>query len=214
MNSMCESSSHQLAKRSIGDVSRLVFPQFVQLPAEARLHIWHLALPGRRYIDIMNTISLDDFAEIGFYKNTWHPVASELAPVLYFVCQESRAEVMRLYKPLRSNDYFPTIWYNPKVDVLCLEYEFCEPEPRQEMYLLEKFMSILHILGMLISNFSGSSEVTAKLLPRHKSLLRQEKSYYESHGEREWDGIPNGKPISMFYGHLYSVLLESFILRF
>lgn len=106
-----------------------VFTVFSNLPAELRTIIWELAIPGRRYITIYVPPVWNDFAEC----DTWfhpgdvtyfHPVAIDRAPPQFFVCKEAQEAVNKHYVPLRGNDGFGTVFFNPEVDTLCFGMYF------------------------------------------------------------------------------------------
>ncbi|CAG8953269.1 hypothetical protein HYFRA_00003473 [Hymenoscyphus fraxineus] len=95
------------------------FTLFPELPAELRAEIWRLSFPQGRYIDIRPTTVLDDYGYLASLTGSWHAVASECVPVAFFVNQEARFELLRYYQPIKSNDNYPTIFANLKLDVLC-----------------------------------------------------------------------------------------------
>lgn len=97
------------------------FTLFPELPTELRLAIWKLTLPGPRFVEIQNTIAFRDEAKTKINQTitTWHATAIEKAPVAFFICRESRAEVINIYTPLKSTDGNPAILVDFKTDVLC-----------------------------------------------------------------------------------------------
>lgn len=57
----------------------------------------------------------------------WTPICQEVAPALFFVCEESRAEVLRQYTTLRGTLPHPqTLYYvDPKTDIFWFGYPYC-----------------------------------------------------------------------------------------
>jgi hypothetical protein len=100
------------------------FTLFPELPVELRLVIWEMMLPSRRYVEIESTILfVEENPQMQDYDvKTWHPVGIERAPVGFFVCRESRAEILKTYAPLRSTDGQPTLFVDFKKDVLCFSW--------------------------------------------------------------------------------------------
>jgi hypothetical protein len=104
------------------------FTLFPKLPAELRVAIWNLILPGSRFVEIETTvIFLEEKDEASRPKQdydveTWHARGIEKAPLGFFVCRESRAEVLKRYTPLKSTDGFPTLLVNFKRDVICFRF--------------------------------------------------------------------------------------------
>jgi hypothetical protein len=98
------------------------FTLFPKLPAELRVAIWNAILPGPRFVEIESSKvflkELPDEDEV----ETWHATGIEKAPVGFFICRESRAEVLKWYSPIKSTDGSPTWLVNFKRDILCFRF--------------------------------------------------------------------------------------------
>lgn len=96
------------------------FPQFPKLPIELRTKIWKEAMPGTRYIMIISTKE-DKYWDVDDIHNDrpWFPICGDYAPALFFVCKEARAEVVKLYKPLKGTAMTGAIYMDVRKDVLC-----------------------------------------------------------------------------------------------
>jgi len=101
------------------------FVLFSDLPLEIRLIIWKMMLPGPRLVEIQNTqLFLDEEQKEPNYEvETFHATGVRKAPVGFFVCRESRNEVIKVYTALKSTDGYPAIWVDFKTDILCLRSE-------------------------------------------------------------------------------------------
>lgn len=100
------------------------FTLFPKLPAELRLAIWTLTLPGRRYFELRSTLAVDEEDSTDWEITTWHIIGVDKAPVAFFICQESRAEVLKTYTPLKSTDGYPAVLIDFEKDVLCVRWRF------------------------------------------------------------------------------------------
>jgi hypothetical protein len=97
------------------------FHLFPKLPLELRQKIWQSALPGPRFIEIVSESCFKSHSPPFTSRTTygWKQGArshclrcKERAPILFFVCKESRLEVTRTYL------HFPTIFCGFNVDTL------------------------------------------------------------------------------------------------
>jgi hypothetical protein len=99
------------------------FTLFPKFPPELRLRVWKYALPGPRYIEVQLIYDEDwEESEVESVKS-WNYVCKDNVPVLFFVCRESRAEVVKRYQPLRPTEVgSEVVYYNASVDVLVFRY--------------------------------------------------------------------------------------------
>lgn len=127
------------------------FTLFPKLPMELRLVIWEMILPGQRFVDIRSTLAYVEgyegrVDEAGMpYEDytirTWHPVGVERAPVGFFICRESRIEILKTYTSLKSTDGNPAVFVDFTKDVLCFRYwrfhasieEFLNDQPNHRL---------------------------------------------------------------------------------
>ncbi|KAF4458150.1 hypothetical protein FALBO_15065 [Fusarium albosuccineum] len=94
------------------------FPSFTKLPAELRSMVWAYALPEPRVFEVLDTphSNLKTPASAGLtFANSTH----EPPPVLAAVCRESRAFVLRQYRPLTLSG--TTKYIDPIRDIVLLE---------------------------------------------------------------------------------------------
>ncbi|KAL2074174.1 hypothetical protein VTL71DRAFT_7952 [Oculimacula yallundae] len=92
------------------------FKFFPRLPAELRLMIWELALPGERVVRIQ------DFPEC-IHKHQPSAVcrcigSKARVPTLLHVCHESRALALKHYTITFENRMFQPTYFNPNLDIL------------------------------------------------------------------------------------------------
>jgi hypothetical protein len=110
------------------------FVAFNKLPAEIRSMVWAYALPEPRVYEILDTpfSTLKTPASTGLmFSSSSH----DAPPVLAAVCKESRAFVLRRYRPLTLSD---TIKYiDPNRDIILL----------QPYLLIKRLLRTLHSLA-------------------------------------------------------------------
>ncbi|KAF7542508.1 hypothetical protein G7Z17_g11510 [Cylindrodendrum hubeiense] len=112
------------------------FPAFCDLPPELRSMVWVYALPGPRVFEILDTpqSNLNTPAQDGLtFANSCH----EAPPSLAAVCQESRALVLRSYKPLTLSH--TTKYIDPSRDIILLE----------PYLLIRRLLRALHFLAQI-----------------------------------------------------------------
>ena len=99
------------------------FTLFSSLPLELRLKIWALALPGPKFVEFQSIIGYLEDGEVDLDIDTWKPICEMRAPVLFFVCRESRKEVERFYQPIKGNEQgSPGVYCDLAKDVFCFTY--------------------------------------------------------------------------------------------
>jgi hypothetical protein len=96
------------------------FTKFPLLPIELRVNIWKDAMPSPRYVDIQ-TVKDVEWINYGILNKyyIWFAICKDNAPTLFFVDKEARAQVKRLYKPLKGTARAGAIWIDCQKDVLC-----------------------------------------------------------------------------------------------
>ena len=62
------------------------------------------AFPDSRYVEIQSTAFLKEDGEYDDNFETRWPLCIEQAPAVFFICQETRAEVVKFYKPFRGTE--------------------------------------------------------------------------------------------------------------
>lgn len=102
------------------------FTLFPKLPPELRCRIWKNALPGRRFVQIdrqpyQMLFNRDDSGYIPTV--IWRPRCIERAPSIFWVCRESKAEVCKIFKPLKGTEpQSPVIWCDFAIDYMCIPF--------------------------------------------------------------------------------------------
>ncbi|KAH6997799.1 hypothetical protein BKA56DRAFT_664464 [Ilyonectria sp. MPI-CAGE-AT-0026] len=122
------------------------FPAFSKLPPELRSMVWMYALPEPRVFEVLDTpqSNLKTPAQDGLtFANSCH----EPPPSLATVCRESRAFVLRTYKPLTLSH---TIKYiDPSRDIILLE----------PYLLIRRLLRALHFLAQISQMRDNISQV-------------------------------------------------------
>ncbi|KAL6403133.1 hypothetical protein AUP68_12468 [Ilyonectria robusta] len=122
------------------------FPAFPKLPPELRSMVWMYALPEPRVFEVLDTpqSNLKTPAQDGLtFANSCH----EPPPSLATVCRESRAFVLRTYKPLTLSH---TIKYiDPSRDIILLE----------PYLLIRRLLRALHFLAQISQMRDNISQV-------------------------------------------------------
>ncbi|KAK0124473.1 hypothetical protein ONS95_009425 [Cadophora gregata] len=162
-----EQSSSTDGQETVSDEPE--FTLFPSLPIELRLRIWRYAQPEPHVVDII-------FNE----KSPDKSMSTAAPPVLLFVCRESRAETLKIYKLLSrsmkssATDLYRRIYINPLVDTLHFADDWRTASQDLTAYIpLESIVSWLnedliktqkHLalgLAMLDANIQAASHPTA-----------------------------------------------------
>ncbi|EMT62182.1 hypothetical protein FOC4_g10015268 [Fusarium odoratissimum] len=135
------------------------FVAFNNLPAEIRSMVWAYALPEPRVYEILDTpfSTLKTPASTGLmFSSSSH----DAPPVLAAVCRESRAFVLRRYRPLTLSD---TIKYiDPSRDIILL----------QPYLLIKRLLRTLHELNRKPTNDDWRRFKRRFLKAVHSTLMR------------------------------------------
>ncbi len=121
------------------------FQSFLKLPTELRQKVWRHALPGPRLVEL-------------FYDEDMGACTSRCAvPIVLWVCNESRREARRFYRPFfATNRAEASIYLDPHVDEVYLGIGNFSPGPRS---VLDLFLSLDPKDVGLIENLAIDSDL-------------------------------------------------------
>jgi 2EXR family len=112
------------------------FDLFPTLPVEIRLKIWRLTFPSR-VVEVLLHVPSESDPAISEINLDLRPLARPSLPVIFHVCQESRAEALSVYRPCSGSTFasphpFPYNLYHPVRDTLFIpislySIEACNP---------------------------------------------------------------------------------------
>ncbi|CZS93657.1 uncharacterized protein RCO7_09477 [Rhynchosporium graminicola] len=119
------------------------FAFFPKLPAELRLMIWELALPGERIVRIQEFVESSPHDRI---LQAYQCIGSKArVPTLLHVCHESRTLALKHYTIILKNRLLKPTYFNPDLDTLLFAslsdlFKFAQPDDLYQSVRLSQFI--------------------------------------------------------------------------
>ncbi|CZT05479.1 uncharacterized protein RAG0_11548 [Rhynchosporium agropyri] len=115
------------------------FAFFPKLPAELRLMIWELALPGERIVRIQEFVESSPHDRI---LQAYQCIGSKArVPTLLHVCHESRTLALKHYTIILKNRLLKPTYFNPDLDTLLFAslsdlFKFAQPDDLYQSHVV------------------------------------------------------------------------------